>query len=103
MAIPKYTKGKLALVPKKKDGTPLTSKVDALDMPLENSGYLLPPPGTTDASSVDTETGVNAGREIKEWQAIMDHLRNLPVKNNGELPIIPVDERAAEVRGIKVG
>jgi 5'-nucleotidase len=85
VAIPKYTKGKLALVPKKKDGTPLTSKVDALEMPPDNSGYLLPPPGTTDASSVDVETGQNAGREIKEWQAIMDHLRNLPVKNKGEL------------------
>jgi len=103
VAIPKYTKGKLALVPKKKDGTPLTSRVDALEMPRENSGYLLLPPGTTDASSVATETGKNAGREIKEWQAIMDHLRSLPVKNKGELPVIPVDERAAEVRAIKVG
>ena len=103
VAIPKYTKGKLALVPKKKDGTLLTSRVDALEMPRENSGYLLPPPGTTDASSVATETGKNAGREIKEWQAIMDHLRSLPVKNKGELPLIPVDERAAEVRAIKVG
>jgi len=36
-----------------------------------------------------------------EWQAIMDHLRNLPVKSKGELPVIPVDERAAEVRAIK--
>ena len=103
VAIPKYTKGKLALVPKKKDGTPLTSRVDALEMPRENSGYLLPPPGTTDASSVATGTGKNAGREIKEWQAIMDHLRSLPVKSKGELPVIPVDERAAEVRAIKVG
>jgi 5'-nucleotidase len=102
VAIPKYTKGKLALVPKKKDGTPLTSRVDALDMPRENSGYLLPPPGTTDASSVATGKGKNAGSEIKEWQAIMDHLRNLPTKK-GELPVIPVDERAAEVRAIKVG
>jgi 5'-nucleotidase len=103
IAIPKYTQGKLALVPKKKDGTPLTSKVDALEMPRENAGYLLPPPGTTDPSSIDTDTGAHAGREIKEWQAIMDHLRSLPVANAGELPIIPVDERAAEVRGIKMG
>jgi 5'-nucleotidase len=103
VAIPKYTKGALALVPKKKDGTPLTSRVDALEMPRENSGYLLPPPGTTDASSVATGTGKNAGREIKEWQAIMDHLRSLPVKKAGELPVIPVDERAAEVRAIKAG
>ena len=103
VAIPKYTKGKLALVPKKKDGTPLTTKVEALDMPRENSGYLLPPPGTTDASSAVTGTGKHAGLEIKEWQAIMDHLRKLPVKGKDKLPIIPVDERAAEVRAIKLG
>ena len=97
------TSPKLALVPKKQDGTPLTSKVDALDMPRENTGYLLPPPGTTDAASVAKGVGKNAGREIKEWQAIMDHLRRLPIKAKGELPVIPVDERAAEVRAIKTG
>ena len=102
VAIPKYTKGKLALVPKNKNGKPLTSKVEALDDPRDDTPYLLPPPGTTDPSSVDTGTGKNAGREIKEWQAIMDHLRNLPVKTKGELPVIPVDARAAEVRAIKV-
>jgi 5'-nucleotidase/UDP-sugar diphosphatase len=102
VAIPKYTKGKLALVPKKKDGTPLTSKVDALEMPQANSGYLLPPPGTTDGSSVAKGEGKNAGLEIKEWQAIMDHLRRLPAKK-GELPVIPVDAAAAEVRAIKLG
>jgi 5'-nucleotidase / UDP-sugar diphosphatase len=32
----------------------------------------------------------------------MDHLRNLPVTRKGELPVIPVDDRAAEVRAIKV-
>ena len=36
-------------------------------------------------------------------QVIMDHLRRLPVKSKGELPTIPVDKRAAEVRAIKVG
>ena len=45
-----------------------------------------------------TEKG--AVREIKEWQAIMDHLRRLPAKK-GELPVIPVDERAKEVRAIR--
>ena len=44
-----------------------------------------------------------AAKEIKEWQAIMDYLRTLPVKTKGELPVIPVDERAAEVRAIKEG
>jgi len=72
-------------------------------MPRENTGYLLPPPGTTDASSVAKGAGKNAGQEIKEWQAIMDHLRGLPVKNKGDLPVIPVDARATEVRAIKAG
>ena len=44
-----------------------------------------------------------AVREIREWQAIMDHLRGLPVKSPGELPIVPIDDRALEVRAIKVG
>jgi 5'-nucleotidase len=54
-------------------------------------------------ASVAKSAGKNAGREIKEWQAIMDHLRRLPVKTKGELPVIPTDERAAEVRAIKAG
>lgn len=33
----------------------------------------------------------------------MVYLRAMPVKNGSELPAIPVDERAAEVRAIKVG
>ena len=64
---------------------------------------LLPPPGTLDRSSVATGAAKDAVREIKEWQAIMDYLRSLPVKSKGELPTIPVDARAIEVRAIKVG
>ena len=33
----------------------------------------------------------------------MDYLRKLLVNTKGELPVIPVDERAAEVRAIKPG
>ncbi len=101
MAIPKYTKGALPLVPKNKDGKPLTSKVEALDDPRDDTPYLLPPPGTIDRASLDTRTQKGAIEEIKEWQAIMDHLRALPVKIPGELPVVPVDERAAEVRAIR--
>ncbi len=104
VAIPKYTKGELTLVPKSKAGQPLRSKVEALDDPRGDTPDLLPPVGTTiDKGSVDTADRKGAVQEIKEWQAIMDHLRNLPVMNAGELPVIPVDERAAEVRAIKVG
>jgi 5'-nucleotidase / UDP-sugar diphosphatase len=56
-----------------------------------------------DQASVDSVTEKGTIEEIKEWQAIMDRLRGLPVKNAGELPTIPVDERAAEVRAIKAG
>jgi len=55
-----------------------------------------------DKNSVAMGAGKNAVHEIKEWQAIMDHLRSLPAKKR-ELPIIPVDARAAEVRAIKEG
>ena len=101
VAIPRYTKGKLALVAKNKSGQPLISRVEALDAPRENSGYLMAPPGKVDQSSVATASDRGAPREIKEWQAIMDYLRDLPVKKKGELPMIPVDERAGEVRAIK--
>lgn len=103
-ALPQLTKGKLAVVPKNKDGKPLTSRVEALvDIPRRSAAQLMPPQGTVDKSSVATELGKDAVQEIKEWQAIMDYLRRLPVKSKGELPTIPVDERAAEVRAIKVG
>ncbi len=101
VAIPKYTKGKLALVPKNKQGQPLKSKVEALDDPRSGTPDLLSPSGTIDQASVAIASGQGTQREIKEWQAIMDHLRSLPVKNAGELPVIPVDERAARVRAIK--
>ena len=101
-AIPKYTKGALSLVPKNREGQLLKSKVEALDMPRVTTPDLLPPPGTLDQSSVASVTENGAVREIKEWQAIMDHLRSLPVKNAGELPTIVIDERAKEVRAIKV-
>ena len=103
VAIPKYTKGELALVPKNKEGQPLKSKVEALDLPRDNSPYLLPPPGRLDAGSVARLEKKGALAEVKEWQAIMDHLRSLPAKSAGELPTIPVDARAVEVRAIKVG
>ena len=101
VTIPKVTKGKLALVPKNKEGQPLKSRVEALDDPRVDTPYLLPPLGTTDKNSVATGSGKGAVTEIKEWQAIMDHLRSLPVKNKGELPMIPDDERAGEVRAIR--
>jgi 5'-nucleotidase len=103
VTIPKVTKGKLALVAKNKAGQPLATRLEALELPRENSGYLLAPPAKVDRSSIDTGTGKDAVNEIKEWQAIMDYIRGLPVKDKGGLPTIPVDERASEVRAFSTG
>jgi 5'-nucleotidase/UDP-sugar diphosphatase len=103
VGIPKYTKGTLPLVPKNRDGQALISRIDALEVPLNSTPDLLLPEGTIDKSCIATGAGKDAAMEIKEWQAIMDHLRSLPVKSPGQLPTIPVDERAAEVRALKVG
>ena len=79
--IPKYTKGKLTLAPKNKEGQPLGSQVEALELPRVGTPDLLPPTGTMDRSSLATSTDKGVVREIKEWQAIMDYLRRLPVKS----------------------
>jgi 5'-nucleotidase len=103
VAIPKYTKGKLTLIPKNKEGQPLNSRVEALNDPRIDTPDLLPPPGTADKGSIAMGMGKDAVHEIKEWQAIMDYLRALPVKNKDSLPVIPIDEHASEVRAIKAG
>jgi 5'-nucleotidase len=104
VSIPKYTKGLLTVVPKNKDGQPLKSRTEALAPPPPGrTPDLLPPRGSVDKESVVTVAEKGAVREIKEWQAIMDYLRSLPAKKQGELPTIPVDDRAAEVRAIKAG
>ncbi len=103
VATPKYTKGKLPRTPKNKEGQPLKSRVEALDDPRDDTPDLLPPPGAMDTGSLDTMTANDALWENKEWQAIMDHLRALPAKSTGELPMISVDERAAEVRAMRAG
>jgi 5'-nucleotidase len=65
--------------------------------------YLLPSPGTAGKRSVASGEANGVAREIKEWQAIVDHLRRMPVMSPGELPRIPIDERATEVRAIRAG
>jgi 5'-nucleotidase / UDP-sugar diphosphatase len=105
VGVPKYIQGKLPLVPKNNDGQPLTSRVEALADPHSNTYTLdlLSPVGTVDKSIVATDAGRGAVREVKEWQAILDHLRSPPVNSAARLPSIAVDERVAVVRAIKVG
>jgi len=101
VSIPKYTRDKLALVPKNAKGDRLKSKVEALEMPKNNAAFMLAPNGIV-MDYTGTALSKNSVSEIKEWQAIMDYLVQLPVNKNDKLPLVPVDKRAAEVRAIKV-
>lgn len=102
VAIPKFTKGMISLVAKNKNGQPLKSQVEAVIDLRGETPDLLPPVGIMDKEGVATTVTNGTVREIKEWQAIMDYLRKLPTRN-GDLPVVPVDEKANEVRAIKVG
>jgi hypothetical protein len=59
--------------------------------------------GRRSIGEIATDPAQRAAARVKEWQAIMDHLLRLPVTKPGELPVIPIDDRAAEVRAINVG
>ena len=69
---------------------PQVEKTEALDDPRE--GHARPPSPHRArwirAVSLPRQRE-DAGREIKEWQAIMDYLRSLPVRTTGGLPTIP--------------
>ncbi|MGZ3499496.1 MAG: hypothetical protein ACXVAK_18385, partial [Vulcanimicrobiaceae bacterium] len=100
-SIPKKTNGALSLTPKKKNGTPLQSRAEAL--PVNQSGpYLLPPKGTIDKDQVIHDPGSATTMEIKEWQAIMNYLKSLPTKNAKGVTVLVMDERANENRPIDV-
>jgi 5'-nucleotidase len=100
-AIPHLTQGLLALEPKNRAGVPLQARVEALDDPRTSPGpYVLPPKGTVDPTAVHT---VGQTREIKEWKALMDYLKNLPQKSPDGLAIVQWDDRLTETRAIQTG
>ncbi|QQE67571.1 hypothetical protein GFS31_42840 (plasmid) [Leptolyngbya sp. BL0902] len=98
--IPQLTKGALTLQPKKADGSPLTTKAEAIVDPRDStSPYVLP---ATTHLNADLAAINAASREIKEWQAIMDYLVNLTTKTPDGLSLLVKDDRAKEIRGIKI-
>ena len=105
VAIPKVTKGKLALVAKNKAGQPLATRLEALELPRENpKATPLAPPAKVGQEQYRHGDGKRRRqRDQGMVQAIMDYIRDLPVKDKGGLPTIPVDERASEVRAFKIG
>ncbi len=103
IAIPKFTDGKLALVAKNKHGQPLQSRVEAIAVPAQLTPDVLPQRGSSiDVAEMVELSAEGSPIEIKEWQAIMEHLQALPAAAAGELPIVPTDARATEPRFVRV-
>jgi 5'-nucleotidase len=103
IAIPKFTDGKLALVAKNKHGQPLQSRVEAIAVPAQLTPDVMPQRGSSiDVAEMVELSAEGSPIEIKEWQAIMEHLQALPAAAAGELPIVPTDARATEPRFVRV-
>jgi hypothetical protein len=94
----KNTKGALTLAPKRKDGTPLQSRTDALP-DVQSDPYLLPPKGKIDKDKVIHDPKA-AALEIKEWQAIINYIKSLPTKNAQGVTVLVMDERTTENRSM---
>jgi 5'-nucleotidase/UDP-sugar diphosphatase len=104
ISIPKFTAGKLTLTAKNRQGQPLQSRVEAIAAPRRETPDLLPPRGVSiDVADMVGSSAEGNPVEIKEWQAIMEHLQALPAAAAGELPVVPTDARASEPRFIRLG
>lgn len=79
--VPELTKGLLDLVPKDAEGRPLARIEDAI---------------------VDQDPARDGVQEIKEWQALLDHIRRLPDVDGDGLADIPTTGAAAEARMLRV-
>ncbi|WP_276488568.1 bifunctional metallophosphatase/5'-nucleotidase [Ectopseudomonas mendocina] len=78
--VPDLTKGLLSVTPKDAEGRPLPRIEDAI---------------------VDQDPDTDGVQELKEWQALLDHIRSLPDLDGDGLADIPTTGVAAEVRMIR--
>jgi 5'-nucleotidase / UDP-sugar diphosphatase len=100
VAVPKLTKGALEFTPKKKDGTPIKIRTEALvDPRTSTSPYVLSDHASIEGSVAITDSPQH---EIKEWQAIMDYMVQLPDKNSESLSVLHMNDRAKEIRALRV-
>jgi 5'-nucleotidase len=79
--VPELTKGLLDLVPKDAEGRPLARIEDAI---------------------VDQDPARDGVQELKEWQALLDHIGRLPDVDGDGLADIPTTGAAAEARMLRV-
>lgn len=75
--VPDLTRGLLDIIPKDAEGRPLPRIEDAI---------------------IDQDPDTEGVQELKEWQALLDHIRSLPDLDGDGLADIPTTGDAAEVR-----
>lgn len=93
--------GMLSVVPKKRDGTPMQSRVDAL--PAYRYGQrVMVEKGEIDRDGIVAADDASSRGEIKEWQAIVNYLKSLPVKNDAGVTVLEMSVRSLEERAINV-
>ena len=97
-AIASATRGKLPVIPKSSTGEPLQFRSDEHPSARRKSSHFSHlPKGIIDKRCIVTSTRGNTVREIKEWQAIVDYVADLP-RVDGELPLIRAGKQASEIR-----
>ena len=101
-SIPRQTNGALTAIPKRRDGTPLRSRADALP-PGQSGPYMLPPAGAIDRDETVGDARASGVREMKEWQAIMNYLKSLSAKNAQGVTMLSLDEGVVEDRSVNTG
>ena len=100
--ISEFREGPLKIVFKNKSGNPISTSAEALVSSRSSSPYIGHLGGTTDPSSIVSDSGESGFKEIKTWQAVMDYISFIPVKDENGITVLKKDSAATEVRGIDI-
>jgi 5'-nucleotidase len=68
--------------------------------PRSTSPYIGHLGGITDPSSFVSDVRGSGFKEIKVWQAVMDYISSIPVKNENGITVLKKDSVSTELRGI---
>ena len=103
VAIPKYTKGKLPLVAQEQGRSAPHVEGRGTRRPAQRHARPAAAAGHVDKTSVATGAGNGAVRRSRNGRRSWITSAVCRSRARANCPTIPVDERAAEVRAIKVG
>jgi 5'-nucleotidase / UDP-sugar diphosphatase len=98
--VPEFRQGSLRIVFKNKSGIPISTRGEAIAVPRSTSPYMTHLSGTTDPQSLVPDIQEHGFKEIKVWQAVMDNIRSIPLKNQNKITILRKDTESREIRAI---